>query len=207
MGHISETACPIKLKIELSSSPFLIIPHSKFKQNRKRWGFILSFFWVIWHGMTLVRAAHCGAPRIAAHRTYIHGLLWEKNDWQFSNPRIDTGGTVYKLGCHRLVICPGNWSDIFSRIWQFCSVLRSAWFRVGRILIPTPDPQRLHFLMITLVRLCWSIMMLARCSSDLVLVITFGISPVHNRYTLICWCLSNLVETIHFKVILLQLFC
>ncbi len=53
MGPISETACPIKLKIEISSSPSLIIPHSKFKLNRKRWGFIFSFFWVIWHGMTL----------------------------------------------------------------------------------------------------------------------------------------------------------
>ena len=40
----------------------------------------------------LVRAAHCGAPRIAAH--YIHGQLYEKNDWQFSNPRIDTAWKV-----------------------------------------------------------------------------------------------------------------
>ena len=31
----------------------------------------------------LVRAAHCGTP-------YVHGQLCEKNDWQFSNPRIDT---------------------------------------------------------------------------------------------------------------------
>ena len=38
----------------------------------------------------LVRAAHCGAPRIAAHRTYM-GSCRKKNDWQFSNPRIDTG--------------------------------------------------------------------------------------------------------------------
>ena len=38
----------------------------------------------------LVRAAHCGAPRIAAHRTYM-GSCREKNDWQFSNPRIHTG--------------------------------------------------------------------------------------------------------------------
>ena len=37
----------------------------------------------------LVRAAHCGAPRIATHRTYI-GICGKKNDWQFSNPRIDT---------------------------------------------------------------------------------------------------------------------
>ena len=36
----------------------------------------------------LVRAAHCGAPRIAAHRTYMGSC--GKNDWQFSNPRIDT---------------------------------------------------------------------------------------------------------------------
>ena len=34
-------------------------------------------------------AAHCGAPRIVAHRTYM-GSCGEKNDWQFSNPRIDT---------------------------------------------------------------------------------------------------------------------
>ena len=34
-------------------------------------------------------AAHCGAPRIAAHRTYM-GSCRKKNDWQFSNPRIDT---------------------------------------------------------------------------------------------------------------------
>ena len=42
----------------------------------------------------LVRAAHCAAsrcaPRIAAHRTYM-GSCGEKNDWQFYNPRIDTG--------------------------------------------------------------------------------------------------------------------
>ena len=44
----------------------------------------------------LVRAVHCGAPhrtlRSAAHcgTPYVHGQLWEKNDWQFSNPRIDT---------------------------------------------------------------------------------------------------------------------
>ena len=37
----------------------------------------------------LRRAAHCGAPRIAAHRTYM-GSCRKKNDWQFSNPRIDT---------------------------------------------------------------------------------------------------------------------
>ena len=47
MGHFSETACLIKPKIEISASPCLIIPHSKFKQNRKRWGFISSFFgWI-----------------------------------------------------------------------------------------------------------------------------------------------------------------
>ena len=28
-------------------------------------------------------AAHCGTP-------YVHGQLYEKNDWQFSNARIDT---------------------------------------------------------------------------------------------------------------------
>ena len=45
----------------------------------------------------LVRAAHCGVPRralrCAAHcgTPYVHGQLWEKNDRQFSNPRIDTG--------------------------------------------------------------------------------------------------------------------
>ena len=27
--------------------------------------------------------AYCGT-------TYVHGQLWEKHDWQFSNPRIDT---------------------------------------------------------------------------------------------------------------------
>ena len=37
----------------------------------------------------LVRAAHCGAPRIAAHRKYM-GSCRKKNDWQFSNSRIDT---------------------------------------------------------------------------------------------------------------------
>ena len=30
------------------------------------------------------RVAHCGTP-------YVHGQLWEKNGWQISNPRIDTG--------------------------------------------------------------------------------------------------------------------
>ena len=34
----------------------------------------------------LWRAAHCGTP-------YVHGQLWGKNDWQFSNPRIDTART------------------------------------------------------------------------------------------------------------------
>ena len=34
----------------------------------------------------LVRAAHCGAPRIAVRTWAVVG----KNDWQFSNPRIDT---------------------------------------------------------------------------------------------------------------------
>ena len=36
----------------------------------------------------LVRAAHCGAPRIVVHRTYM-GSCREKNYCQFSNPRID----------------------------------------------------------------------------------------------------------------------
>ena len=36
----------------------------------------------------LVRAAPCGAPRIAAHRTYMGSC--RRKDWQFSNPRIDT---------------------------------------------------------------------------------------------------------------------
>ena len=44
----------------------------------------------------VVRATHCGAPRralwCAAHcgTPYAHGQLREQNDWQFSNPRIDT---------------------------------------------------------------------------------------------------------------------
>ena len=38
----------------------------------------------------LVCAARCGTPRIVAHRTYM-GSCGGKNDWQFSNPRIDTG--------------------------------------------------------------------------------------------------------------------
>ena len=37
----------------------------------------------------LVCAARCGTPRIVAHRTYM-GSCGGKNDWQFSNPRIDT---------------------------------------------------------------------------------------------------------------------
>ena len=40
-------------------------------------------------------AAHCGAPRIAVRRALRHTVrTWAvvgKNDWQFSNPRIDTG--------------------------------------------------------------------------------------------------------------------
>ena len=49
----------------------------------------------------MVRAAHCGAPRICS-TPYIHGQLWEKNDWQFSNPRIDTGCSVVvsTSACH-----------------------------------------------------------------------------------------------------------
>ena len=39
-------------------------------------------------------AAHCGAPRIAVRRALRHTVrTWAvvgKNDWQFSNPRIDT---------------------------------------------------------------------------------------------------------------------
>ena len=43
----------------------------------------------------LVRAAHCGgAPRIAVRRALRHTVrTWAvvgQNDWQFSNPRIDT---------------------------------------------------------------------------------------------------------------------
>ena len=47
----------------------------------------------------LVRSVHCGVPRCrlrcAAHcgTPYVHGQLWEKNGWQFSNRRIDTGTT------------------------------------------------------------------------------------------------------------------
>ena len=67
----------------------------------------------------LCRSIWC-ALRIAVRRALRHTVhTWAvvgKNDWQFSNPRIDTGGTVYKLGCDRLVICRGNWSDIVSRI-------------------------------------------------------------------------------------------
>ena len=36
------------------------------------------------------RALRCATPRIAVHRTYM-GSCGKKNDWQFSNPRIDTG--------------------------------------------------------------------------------------------------------------------
>ena len=44
----------------------------------------------------LVRVAHCCVPRRALRSTahygtpYVHGQLRGKNDWQFSNPRIDT---------------------------------------------------------------------------------------------------------------------
>ena len=52
----------------------------------------------------LVRAAHCGAPRIAEHRTYM-GSCRKKNDWQFSNPRIDTALTVvYNLCAQKCLI-------------------------------------------------------------------------------------------------------
>ena len=48
----------------------------------------------------LVRAAHCGAPRIAVRRAFRHTVrTWAvvgKNDWQFSNPRIDTGPGRYR---------------------------------------------------------------------------------------------------------------
>ena len=37
----------------------------------------------------LVCATRCGTPCIVAHRTYM-GSCGGKNDWQFSNPRIDT---------------------------------------------------------------------------------------------------------------------
>ena len=43
----------------------------------------------------LVCAAHCGAPRIAVRHALRHTVrtlaVVGKNNWQFSNPRIDTG--------------------------------------------------------------------------------------------------------------------
>ena len=49
----------------------------------------------------LVRSAHCGAPRIAVRRALRHTVhTWAvvgKNDWQFSNPRIDTASKVLLL--------------------------------------------------------------------------------------------------------------
>ncbi len=59
----------------------------------------------------LVRAAHCGAPRIAAHRTYM-GSCRKKNDWQFSNPRIDTvsGFVTY-------------WQALQNQRWDTVSIL------------------------------------------------------------------------------------
>ena len=53
----------------------------------------------------LVRAAHCGAPRILAHRTSM-GSCGEKNDWQFSNPRIDTSYCKWGLSMAKSI--PGT---------------------------------------------------------------------------------------------------
>ena len=44
----------------------------------------------------LVCATRCGTPCIVAHRTYM-GSCGGKNDWQFSNPRIDTGYWVHDM--------------------------------------------------------------------------------------------------------------
>ena len=69
------------------------------------------------HCVVQRRALRCAASRIAEHRALLHtvrrhGQLWEKNDWQFSNPRIDTeanssdmsrqcSAQVFKrAGCH-----------------------------------------------------------------------------------------------------------
>ena len=55
----------------------------------------------------LVRAAHCGAPRIAVRTWAVVG----KNDWQFSNPRIDTACislTTFSLSSHLL---PTRWIE------------------------------------------------------------------------------------------------
>ena len=41
----------------------------------------------------LVCATRCGTPCIVAHRTYM-GSCGGKNDWQFSNPRIDTASML-----------------------------------------------------------------------------------------------------------------
>ena len=49
----------------------------------------------------LVCAMRCGTPCIVAHRTYM-GSCGGKNDWQFSNPRIDTD-SVYnsnRVSCY-----------------------------------------------------------------------------------------------------------
>ena len=73
----------------------------------------------------LVRAAHCGAPRIAVRRAFRHTVCtWAvvgKNDWQFSNPRIDTAvplgliGTInYRCAMHT---GPGD------RSVNYCSIL------------------------------------------------------------------------------------
>ena len=39
----------------------------------------------------LVSAAHCGAPRRVLRHTVRTWAIVGKKDWQFSNPRIDTG--------------------------------------------------------------------------------------------------------------------
>ena len=50
----------------------------------------------------LVRAVHCGAPRIAAHRTYM-GSCRKTIDSQFSNPRIDTASTPVLCNVSHLI--------------------------------------------------------------------------------------------------------
>ena len=51
-------------------------------------------------------AAHCGASRIAAHRTYMGSC--RKNDWQFSNPRIDTAGLSPKVSIQHIKLALVN---------------------------------------------------------------------------------------------------
>ena len=65
----------------------------------------------------LVRAAHCGAPRIAVRRAFRHTVrTWAvvgKNDWQFSNPRIDTVPKAYIMELK----VPGLWGRNVCYIW------------------------------------------------------------------------------------------